>query len=98
MTAIFDALETYVRDRISIKKSQTVEIDLKAGRGENGYSATIDIVSGTNKTVSVDTKTPTASKSILDEIEEDMSTGQAEEPEDDEDEEEDAAPKPIIFG
>ena len=97
MTAIFDALETYVRDRISIKKSQSVEIDLKAGRGENGYSATIDIVSGTNKTVSVNTKTPTASKSILDEIEEDFSSEDPEEDEEAEDEEE-AAPKPIIFG
>lgn len=42
-TEIFQALEDYVRSQISINDSQRVEIDLKAGRGENGFSATLDI-------------------------------------------------------
>lgn len=42
---IFNALESYVRGQIAIKDDQAIEIDLKAGRGENGFSATLDIVS-----------------------------------------------------
>ena len=37
------ALENYVRSKISINEDQTVNIDLKAGRGDNGHSATIEI-------------------------------------------------------
>lgn len=73
---------------------------MKAGRGENGYSATIDIVSGTKASAtasaarSLDSVTPvSASKTILDEIEEDISS---EEPE--EEDEEEAAPTPALFG
>lgn len=43
-TEIMAALETYVRSRISINDDQSLEIDMKAGRGENGPTATIDIV------------------------------------------------------
>jgi hypothetical protein len=42
---IHDALKDYVRQRISIKDNQNIEIDLKNGRGENGTTATINITS-----------------------------------------------------
>ncbi len=41
---ILVALENYVRSQINIATGQEVSIDLKAGRGENGFSATLDIV------------------------------------------------------
>ena len=40
---ILVAIETYVRSQINIADNQEISIDLKAGRGENGYSATLDI-------------------------------------------------------
>lgn len=40
---ILEALESYVRDQITIASNQEIKIDLKAGRGENGFSATLDI-------------------------------------------------------
>jgi hypothetical protein len=40
---IISALEQYVRNQISIKDGQTILIDLKAGRGENGFTANLDI-------------------------------------------------------
>lgn len=42
---IHDALKDYVRQRISIKENQHIEIDLKNGRGENGTTAIINITS-----------------------------------------------------
>lgn len=41
---ILEALDAYVRTQIAIAPGQQVTIDLKAGRGENGFSATLDIV------------------------------------------------------
>ena len=41
---ILEALDAYVRTQIAIAPGQQVAIDLKAGRGENGFSATLDIV------------------------------------------------------
>jgi hypothetical protein len=49
---IISALEQYVRNQISIKEGQTIVIDLKAGRGENGFTANLDIQQAT-KTASV---------------------------------------------
>lgn len=40
---ILEALEAYVRDQINISANQEIKIDLKAGRGDNGFSATLDI-------------------------------------------------------
>lgn len=40
---IMEALEAYVRERITLASNQTINIDLKAGRGENGFTATLDI-------------------------------------------------------
>ena len=40
---IEDAIETHVRGAISIAPNQEVTIDLKAGRGDNGFSAILDI-------------------------------------------------------
>ena len=40
---ILEALEAYVRNQINLAPNMEIEIDLKAGRGENGYSATLDI-------------------------------------------------------
>ena len=48
---IHEALTDYVRQRISIKDNQSIEIDLKNGRGENGTSAVINIVSTHTKLV-----------------------------------------------
>lgn len=41
---ILAALDDYVRTCISIPTGNTITIDLKAGRGDNGFSATLDIV------------------------------------------------------
>ena len=38
------ALRRYVNDQVNIREGHEITIDLKAGRGENGFSATIDIV------------------------------------------------------
>ena len=40
---IKDAIVAYVRQQITITDTQRIEVDLKAGRGDNGYSATLDI-------------------------------------------------------
>ena len=40
---IESALIAYVRSTISIADNFTVSVDLKAGRGEHGYAATLDI-------------------------------------------------------
>lgn len=40
---IVSAIETYVRGQITITDNQEIAIELKAGRGENGFSATLDI-------------------------------------------------------
>lgn len=40
---IKDAIVAYVRQQIAITDTQRIEVDLKAGRGDNGYSATLDI-------------------------------------------------------
>lgn len=46
---ILTALDTYVRSQINIADNQEIEIDMKAGRGDNGYSATLDIVQSKSK-------------------------------------------------
>lgn len=38
------ALDAFVRSRINVADSQTIVFDLKAGRGDNGMTATLDIV------------------------------------------------------
>ena len=43
-TEIETALRRYVNDQVNIREGHEIVIDLKAGRGENGFSATIDIV------------------------------------------------------
>ena len=56
---IFSALDAYVRSQISVKDGMEISIDMKAGRGENGYSATIDIVpEGTAKAAPVTAAAP----------------------------------------
>ena len=56
---IFSALDAYVRSQISVKDGMEISIDMKAGRGENGYSATIDIVpEGTAKAAPATTAAP----------------------------------------
>ena len=42
---ILSALETYVRSQITVAEDQKIVFDLKAGRGDNGFSATLDIMS-----------------------------------------------------
>lgn len=43
-TEIETALRRYVNEQVNIREGHEIIIDLKAGRGENGFSATIDIV------------------------------------------------------
>lgn len=42
---ILEAIEAQVRKQISIAPDQDIEIDLKAGRGDNGFSAILSIKS-----------------------------------------------------
>lgn len=41
---ILEALDGYVRERIAIAENQEVTIDMKAGRSENGFTATLNII------------------------------------------------------
>lgn len=38
------ALDAFVRSQITVSSNQKIVFDLKAGRGESGFSATLDIV------------------------------------------------------
>lgn len=38
------SIQNYVRSQINVADNQDIVIDLKAGRGENGFSANLDIV------------------------------------------------------
>lgn len=49
-TEIEQAIDAYVRSQISINDDQEVVIELKAGRGDNGFSATLDIRQAQPKT------------------------------------------------
>ena len=52
------AIKNYVNQQVNIREGQEITIDLKAGRGENGFSATIDIVpEGTPKLITKVVKT-----------------------------------------
>jgi hypothetical protein len=42
---IEEAIEAFVRTQITISPSQEISIDLRAGRGDNGFSATLEIKS-----------------------------------------------------
>lgn len=57
---IMEALEAFVRERITLASNQTIDINLKAGRGENGFTATLDIK--TNKS----SVAPTAPTPLMD--------------------------------
>ncbi len=50
-TELMEALENYVRSQITISDDQDIKIELRAGRGENGFTATLDIVSSKAKPV-----------------------------------------------
>lgn len=50
------AIKAHMQNLIQIKEGSNVEIDLKAGRGENGFSATIDITAPGQENVVI--KTP----------------------------------------
>jgi hypothetical protein len=78
---IIKALDTYVRSQINIAQDQDIIIDLKAGRGENGYSATLDIVQSKPKTNGV-TFTPAASTYRSPLASAPISVAQPDEPED----------------
>lgn len=57
---ILSALETYVRSKINVAPNQDIEIDLKAGRGENGFTATLEIVPSKSKTTRSTSSSPTS--------------------------------------
>jgi len=40
---ILVAIQSYVHTQINISDDQEISVDLKAGRGENGFTATLDI-------------------------------------------------------
>ena len=44
---IEDAIRAYVHQQLVIQDNQEVTIDLKAGRGDNGFTATLDIRAST---------------------------------------------------
>lgn len=48
---IVDAITNYVRGQIAITSNQQIAVDLRAGRGENGFTATLDIRPIDNATV-----------------------------------------------
>jgi len=58
---ILDALEDYVRSKIQISQNQQIIFDLKAGRGENGFTATLVIVAND---ATETTKSKSANKTI----------------------------------
>ena len=82
---IHDALKDYVRQRISIKDNQNIEIDLKNGRGENGTTAIINITSP-------NTKNGHAASSPIEEVSENVENVPAENEEEPFDE-----PAPALF-
>lgn len=43
------AIKRYVNEQVAIREDQEISIDLRAGRGENGFSANIDIVAAGSK-------------------------------------------------
>ncbi|MBL1322187.1 MAG: hypothetical protein COA63_014180 [Methylophaga sp.] len=56
---IFDAIKTYVRKQIKIHDDQEIDIDFKAGRKENGHTATLTIRNkGEAEFVPTDSDTP----------------------------------------
>lgn len=83
---IHEALTDYVRQRISIKDNQSIEIDLKNGRGENGTSAVINIVSLSTKLVA-----SVKDAYVVEEEDDEI-------PFDDMDEEETTDARPALFG
>lgn len=46
---IEQAIKNFIGTQVTIREGQEVTIDLKAGRGDNGYSATIEIGAPVNK-------------------------------------------------
>jgi len=65
---IEQAIDAYVRSQISINDDQEVAVELKAGRGENAFSATLDIRQAQPKTAPKKTATrsrPTAVEPAL---------------------------------
>ena len=83
---IHDALTDYVRQRISIKDNQNIEIDLKNGRGENKTTAIINITSSNSKVIQ--SVSPDEDEDILQDIEFDEYDKEYEE----------EAPRPALFG
>ena len=66
---ILEALEAYVRNQIVIAPDHSIEIDLKAGRGENGFTATLDIRSSDKKAIHI--SKPTVLEVVADDEESD---------------------------
>lgn len=48
---IEQAISNFVTEQVNIREGHTLDIELKAGRGPEGYTATIDIVAPTNTVV-----------------------------------------------
>jgi len=62
---IVSALQTYVRSQITVAEDQDIVIDLKAGRGDNGFSATLDIVpAGMSRSTAPEPKPVTQTKPV----------------------------------
>ena len=62
---IVSALQTYVRSQITVAEDQDIVIDLKAGRGDNGFSATLDIVpAGLSRSTAPEPKPVTQTKPV----------------------------------
>lgn len=48
---IEQAISNFVTEQVNIREGHTLDIELKAGRGPEGYTATIDIVAPTDTAV-----------------------------------------------
>lgn len=48
---IEQAISNFVTEQVNIREGHTLDIELKAGRGPEGYTATIDIVAPTDTVV-----------------------------------------------
>lgn len=96
---ILSALDAYVRTQINLSENQSIDIDIKAGRGANGFSAILDIRTSVLATYAKPSR-PVAVETddtVDDEPEELTSSFDPDEAEDietDDDDDEDEAPKP----
>lgn len=97
---ILSALDAYVRTQINLSENQSIDIDIKAGRGANGFSAILDIRTSVlatyakpSRPVAVETD-DTVDDDEPEELTSSFDPDEVEDIETDDDDDEDEAPKP----